>query len=245
MNKYIIVIMAFVGLIACSSSKRAVPKTVDEIYKEATDEFKDEDYLDAQKLFDVIKLQYPASEYADDAQYYLAEINFSRKEFQLAAFNYNLLRRIYQRSDYSKSCLFKTALCYYNLSPTYDRDQDYTFKAIQSFTEFQSVYPNDSLYVAATNYILELREKLAYKEYFIGQIYQKMDYFKSALVYYNYAIDDYADTKVIEPSYFGKIEVLISMKRYEEAKTIIDLYKKNFPVSENRLQVEAYEKLIK
>ncbi len=245
MNKYIIVILAFVGLISCSSTNRVEPKSVEETYKEAINEFKDENYLKAQQLFDIIKLQYPASEYADDAQYYIAEINFSRKEFQLAAFNYNLLRRIYQRSDYNKSCLFKTALCYYNLSPSYDRDQDYTFKAIQAFTEFQSVYPSDSLFAASTSFIVELREKLAYREYYTGLIYQKMEYYKAALVYYNYAIDDYSDTQIIEPAYFGKIEVLIAMKKYEDAITIIELYKKNFPNSENYSIVDTYESLVK
>lgn len=247
MSKYIVILLAVIGLVSCSSSKSSNTRTqtVDEIYKSAIEEFKAEDYLEASKLFDVIKLQYPASEFADDAQYYLAEINFARKEFQLAAFNYNLLRRIYQRSDYNKTCLFKTALCYYNLSPTFDRDQDYTFKAIQAFTEFQSVYPNDSLFAASTGFIIELREKLAYREYYTGVVYQKMDYLKSALIYYNFVIDDYADTKVIEQAYFGKMEVLIGMSKFEEAKTVIDLFKKNFPKSENITKVEEYEAKIK
>jgi len=224
-----VVALCSVVLLSCSSAKKEIPQTAEEVFNEALMRFKDNSYMEAQKLFDVIKLQYPASAYADDAQYYLAEINYKRKEYQLSAFNYNMLRRVYPRSEYSKEALFKTGLSYYNLSPTYDREQEHTIKAIQTFSEFQATYPQDSLSNEATKYIIELREKLAYKEYFSGVIYQKMSYYKSALIYYNFVLDDYADTKVLEDAYIGKMQVLKEMKKFEELKITLELFKTAFP----------------
>ncbi len=223
------IVFSSVWAMSCSSTKNDIPQTAEAVFNEGLMRFKDESFMEAQKLFDVIKLQYPASAYADDAQYYLAEINFKRKEYQLSAFNYNMLRRVYPRSEYSKEALFKTGLAYYHLSPTYDREQEHTLKAIQTFSEFQATYPQDSLSNEVTNYILELREKLAYKEYFSGLIYQKMSYFKSALIYYNFVLDDYSDTKVTEDAYIGKMQVLLEMEKKEELKITLELFEKAYP----------------
>ncbi len=242
MNKRILVLLLITAVLAaCSSSNETTVRNAETIYGQALAAFNDKEFIEAQKYFDVIKLQYPASEYADDAQFYLAEISFNRKEYQLAAFNYNLLRRIYQRSSYGKDALYKTGLCYYKLAQPYDRDQEYTMKAIQTFSEFQAVYPTDSLFAVSTDYIVELRERLGYREYFVGLIYHKMRYYKAALIYYNFVIDDYSDTKTIEEAYIGKIEVLTEMRKFDDAKIVIDLFKKNFTESPNYNKIKRLE----
>lgn len=234
-----VVALCTVVLLSCSSTNKEVPQTAEEVFNEALMRFKDKSFMEAQKLFDVIKLQYPASAYADDAQYYLAEINYKRDEYQLAAFNYNMLRRVYPRSEYSKEALFKTGMSYYKLSPTFDREQEHTIKAIQTFSEFQASYPQDSLANEATKYIIELREKLAYKEYFSGVIYYKMSYLKSALIYFNFVLDDYSDTKVIEDAYIGKMQVLKEMNKIEELKITLELFKVAFPKTKFVAELEA------
>lgn len=249
MKKYLLSIILITAvsavLYSCSSSNITEKSNVQDIYTEALHLYTTNDFIEAQKLFDVIKLQYPASQYADDAQYYLAEINFKRKEYILGAFNYSLLRRIYPQSEYSKMALFKTALCNYELSPDYDRDQEYTYKAITAFSEFQAAYPRDSLFDKASDYIKELRNKLGYKEYNIGIIYEKIDILKGALVYFNSVIDDYSDTDSFEPAYFEKIKVLYAMKKLDDLRGFINNYQKLFPKSSNLSAVTSIEKSLK
>ena len=72
---------------ACVQRSTVIPRNADEYYEQAFEAFTTEDLARAQKFFDVIKLQYPASKYADDAQYYLAEINVKKNENILAAYN--------------------------------------------------------------------------------------------------------------------------------------------------------------
>jgi outer membrane protein assembly factor BamD len=212
---------------------------------EAMSLFHDEDYLEAEKLFELIRLQFSASQYADDAQFYLAEANFNRREYIYAAYNYNMLRRIYPHSDYTRKSLFQSGMCYYKLSPNFDRDQEYTVKAIQTFSEFQTIYPDDSLYNQATNYIKELREKLGHREFFTAELYRKLYSPVSALIYYDAVISDYPDTEYYEPAMYGKIEVLIELKRFDEAKSLIDLYKRLFPNGTNIDKINPLESSIK
>ncbi len=238
----LILALFFIGtaifLDSCGAAKDKAVRSPEEAYNKAVKLFEEEDYLQAQEQFDVIKLQYPASKYADDAQYYLSEIYFRQKQYIMAAFNFNRIRSLYPNSPYTKEALYKACLCYYNLSPSFDRDQEYTNKAIETMNTFQRIYPQDSLYAEVDTLINEMRNKLAHREYSIAEIYRKLDSPNSSLIYYDSVIENYPDTIYFERAYIGKIEALTIMKRFGEAKGIIELYKKRFPSGEYKDRVE-------
>ncbi len=241
--KLVILLLTFSFILfACKSTDNFDTRDAESVFKKAMEYYENENYLEARNLFEMIKLQYSATEWADDAQYYLGEIAFKRKEYILAAFSYNQLRRSYPGSIYSKISLYKTALSFYELSPKFDRDQEYTKKAIQAFQEYQYIYPDDSLYNEAGNKINELRNKLAYRDFFTAGLYRKLDSPHSALIYYNTVIKNYNDTEYYEPSFLGKIEVLIEMEKYDEAKSTIQAYKKNFTNGKFLKEISELEK---
>lgn len=226
------------ALPACSSMYDATGKPVEEIYIRAKAEFTDGDFIEAQRLFDIIKLQYPASDYADDAQYYLAEINFKRKEFILASYNYSYLRRLYPQSEYVKDAALKIALCYVELSPPFDRDQKYTREAIVALTEFVRDYPKDTLLKKAGAMMNEMKDKLAEREFRIAEQYRVLLSPKAALLYYDTVIDDYADTKFGELAFVGKLEVLADLRRYDEARSVCLLYNRFYQNGSQKARVE-------
>lgn len=242
--KILVSVIILITIVSCGSSKAPESRTADQIYQDGVKYFNDEDYLEAKATFDLIRIQYPASQYADDAQYYLAEISFKKGEFIMSAFNYNMLRRIYPGSPYSKVSLFKTALSYYNESPAYDRDQDYTKKAIESFQEFQYLYPEDSLYAESTKKIKELRNKLAHREFFTAELYKKLDSPRSSIIYYDAVINNFNDTDYYEQALAGKIETLFLMKKYDQIQSLVTAFKKNFPSSLNNQKFDEMLKTI-
>ncbi|NLO19677.1 MAG: outer membrane protein assembly factor BamD [Ignavibacteria bacterium] len=216
-------------LFSCSSKKSPELMGVEEYYRIARDCFEKDDLLEAQRYFDLIRLQYPASSYADNAQFHIAEINFKRKEYILSAFNYTLLRKNYPSSPFIKEALFKTGLCYYELSPNYDRDQEYTLKAIQTFAEYQTFYSGDSLSVLASQRIQELRDKLAEREYATAELYRKLNSPLAASIYYDVVINEYPDAKFLEEAILGNVEVQIEMKKTLQVLYLIELYRRSFP----------------
>jgi outer membrane protein assembly factor BamD len=230
---------------SCSGVKQAGEiKDAETAYTAGIEAFKNEDYFEAQRLFDVIRLQFPTTQYADDAQYYLGEISYARKEYVMAAFNYGMVRRSYPTSSLNKSALFKTGMCYYELAPPADRDQDYTKKAISSFSEFQAIYPSDSLYNESGKRINELRNRLAERELITAELYRNLYSNRSALIYYDVIIDDYPDTEHYETAFAGKIESLIALRRYDDAKSMIELYRKRFANGKLKSTVEVAEQSI-
>jgi len=236
-------VVSFV-IMSCSSTQVQEYANDEEVYLNALKLFNDKDYREAMQLFDMILLQYPASKFADDAQFYISEINFIDEKYILAGFNYQKLIRNYPASDYVKIAFYKSALCNYLLSPTFDRDQRYTYEAIKSFQEFQMLYPGDSLSAEAEKKIMELRNKLANREFFTAELYRKIDSPISSIIYYDEVIKKYPDTKFYEPAFYGKIETLYEIGKYEQLKSLIQLYKSQFPNSSNFAKVVEIEKAI-
>ena len=76
--------------------------------------------------------------------------------------------------------------------------------------------------------IVELRNRLAEREMITAELYRKLYSNKAALVYYDVIIDEYPDTELYEAAFVGKLEVLTALKRYEDVKIALELYKKRF-----------------
>lgn len=242
------VLLTVLLLTACAStdqgSKAEERRSVEDIFAEAMQEFKDEDWIESAALFDIIKLQYPSSAYADDAQYYLAEINFARGEYILAAFNYNLVRRSYPTSEHAKDALYKSAMSYYEITLPADRDPEYTRKAIAAFNDFQGIYPTDSLAMRSAEKITELRDRLAEKHFLNAKQYRTMGTNRSALIYYDAVIEDYPDSKWAEDAFVEKLEVLVKQKRADEARSTVALYRRTVRVGRLSARIDELEKEI-
>jgi len=235
---------ALLIIVACSSSNKREYKNADEVFQDAMKSFVEKEYVEAKKLFEVIKLQYPASQYADDAQYHLAEIEYINEKYIIAAFNYNMVRRTYPSSEFSKPSMFKAADCYYNLSPRYDRDQDYTQKAIDMLKDFRRAFPQDSLAGEAEKRVLDLRSKLAKREIFTAELYIKMNNPRASLVYFDTVISQYSDTEYFEQAFAGKIRTLSFLRRYEEATGLLELYRSKFPDGKFKSEINEIESTI-
>lgn len=219
---------AILGMTACSStpSSQRPTRTVDDLFAEAMEAYTNNNFLEAQALFDVIKLQHSISQYADDAQYYLAEINFKKGEYILAAYNYNLLRRTHSASPFAKEAAYKVALSYDETSLPFDRDQEYTYKAIQAYSEFQSVYPADSLSLASVKAIKRLRNKVGEKYYRTAQQYVFMMAPKSTVIYCDVVINEFADTDWLEAAFLLKMNSQVEMQKYADARLTARQYRK-------------------
>ncbi len=210
----------------CSGSGNSTQTmTTAERFQEAMRLLEDKDYIKAAELFDVIVTQDPAADVADDAQFYLAETYYRDEQFKLAAFHYNKLLRSFPSSPYYKRGLFQTAMCYFESSPKFDRDQGDTETAIRQFKIFADLYPeDDSLNTIARERVAELRDKLAQKEFSIAEQYRKLDDPRAALIYYQKVIDLYPDSRYQVPALEEKARTLKLLGRDKEAMSAVQKF---------------------
>jgi outer membrane protein assembly factor BamD len=222
----VFIVIAFSG---CGSSELTKIISAEERFAMGKAYFDDEDYLEAITEFEIVKMQFPGSAVADDAQYYLAECRFQREEYLLAAMDYQTLKSSMPSSSFAPSAQYKIGLCYYYLAPTSYLDQEYTNRSIDEFQAFIEYYPKDDLAPDATAKIRELTDRLAKKIYDIADLYMILEYYKSATIYYTVVIEKYHDTPYAEEALIGRIRSWIERNKFTDARRDVEKYFDKYP----------------
>jgi outer membrane protein assembly factor BamD len=223
----------------CGSSGDLVNAGPEERFAEGKKLFDDGDYAEAIAEFDIVKLQFPGSTVADDAQYYTGEAHFKKDEYLLAIEEFRTLKRNFASSPFVPAAQYLIGLSYYNLSPRSELDQTYSRQAIDEFQAFIEYYPLDEKRKDSEEKIRELNGKLARKLYDSAEQYVKLGYHRSAGVYYDLVIQQYHDSPYAEPAYIGKITSLVDRRRYAEAITEIGKFLERYPDSSLKGEAEA------
>lgn len=238
--KSFILLIIFAGIFwGCSSSFDTTNFSPEEKLSYALKLYEDEDYEDAINEFQAIVLQYPGNPVVDDAQYYLSMSRFHRSEYILAAYEFSKLVRTMASSEFVPEAQFMLAECYYQLSPHYSLDQKYSLKAIEEFQAFIDFFPSNNKVTEAERKINELNNKIAFKAFENARIYEKMEYYTAALLYYNNVLEGYHDTRYAPMAMYNKIKLLIDRERNSEALTEISRFVQRYPESERIKELQA------
>lgn len=251
MNKfsYLFIIILFL-FTACKSSRLVNPgDPINVSYQKGLDKFEAGNYSDAAEIFETVTRIGRGTNYAQDAQYYLAESYFNQKRFILAQAEYNHFITFYPRDPKREQVDYKKALSLYHQSPRYRLDQTATRRAIDEFQLFNSRYPNSEYVTESADKINELREKLARKYFEASEFYLRTEQFKAATIYYDLVIDRYPESKWAEQSLLKQIETYIAyadnsvlskqVERYDLAISTYEKYIQLFPQSSGRGEAES------
>lgn len=278
----IFAMIASVVSAGCSSVKPAASESLPDRFDYGKRLYNAGEYQDA--IMELQKLTYMsrATEYEDDVLFYLAQSYFKSNQYLLALDTYKRLVRNVPGTPYTRTIYFQIAMSYYNMSPIWSLDQEYTKLAIQQFQIFIDGYPApDSAEVAtqiaelkasaekdstnqryastlqkvknqyglldtlkkAENYIQICREKLAHKTFETAEQYVRLRAYKAAGIYYDEVILGYSDSPYYERALLGKIDVLVTRKKWDEALVAIEKYEELFP---NKLdKVKSVHKEVK
>lgn len=106
-------------------------------YQKAYQTLQKGEYLSAIDLFKKFLKQYPRGEYADNAQYWLAEAYYVRRDFQQAREEFNKIRNEYPRSSKLRDALLKIGFIEY--------EEKNWEKAKQILNNVVNNYPNTTV----------------------------------------------------------------------------------------------------
>jgi outer membrane protein assembly factor BamD len=239
MSKYFLILSAILLLIwGCGSSSDFSDLTADERLSNAIKLYEDEDFEDAGTEFEALLLQYPGNSIVDDAQYYLGMCKFQREEFILSAFEFSKLIKNMPASEFVADAQFMLAESYYELSPDFTLDQNYTKKAIEEYQAFVDFFPLNQRVAEAERKISELNDKLGRKEYSIAVIYEKMEYYTASLKYYDAVVEIYHDTQYAPMALYRKIKLLMDREREDEALKEMRKFVRMYPEDKNFKEVD-------
>lgn len=229
----LIYIILSVFIYSCSSSEGSDIKTDDpeRAFRLAKRKYDNKDYLEAIDDFSLIKIKFPGTSVSDRAQFYLADSYYHREEYILAAYEFEGMLKNYPLSPLLPETRYKLGLCYYNLSPKYSLDQEFTNYAIDELQLYIELYPEDKNVRDAEKKLNELKGKLAYKNYRTGILYMKMDDYKAAALYFKSVYEEYVDSDWADDAMLGEAEALINAQKNDEAKRVLERFHKLFPKS--------------
>lgn len=215
-------------------------------------------YSDAAYGFDLVTRMGRGTDYAKEAQYYLAESYFIENKFILASAEYERFISYYPQDPKREEIEYKRAMCYYHQSPRYRLDQSATYRAIELFQIYNTRYPDSEYVVESAERINELRAKLAHKSFESAEFYLRIKSYKAASIYYDQTIDQFPESIWAERSLVKQIETYViyadnsvpekQAERYEMAIETYEKFLQLFPESDlrgdaDKLYTEAVKKL--
>jgi outer membrane protein assembly factor BamD len=222
----------------CSSSRETASMSVEKRFELGMKKFNDGDYPEAYDDFRIVTLQYQGSAFADQAQYNMGECRYKQEQYVLAAYEYDALIRTMPSSKFASKARYQRAMCYYKLSPPSYLDQQHTKQAIDEFQSFIEYSPTDPLVPDAEANIAALNDKLAKKEFESGMIYMKMQYYRSAALYFDTVLEKYYDTPYADQALLRKAEALYQRNRFKEARAELDKFLAKYPKSSYHKEAE-------
>jgi tol-pal system protein YbgF len=94
---------------------RHPPTLAGELYKDAYETLQNGDLEGARRKFETFLKQYPDSELSDNAQFWIAETYFMKKDFEKAILEYEKVITKYPEGDKTSSALLKQAISFLEL----------------------------------------------------------------------------------------------------------------------------------
>lgn len=235
------IIMLFAILLTCAKKQVLAPPTdPTEAYEKAMVLYQTEKYDKAIDALQKFIFNFPGSVYAGDAQFYLAEANFKRKNYNQAMLEYDFLLHNFT-STHLEEAEYKYALCHYLTSPPFYKDQAPTVRAQELLETFIAEHPESPFRSDGLKVLKEIKEKLAQKEYEAARLYLRYDELPSALVYINYLKATYPDAKWTTRALFLLAQYY---ERRRETAKAIELYEELIK-SESSIKSKAQERLAK
>ena len=244
----VLLLISFV-FISCRSQDLIRPgDTLEVAYDKAFTQYQNENYSQAVDAFETVISIGRGTTIGQDAQFYLSESYFNSERYLMAASEYQRYVQFHPNSERRLEAEYKEALSYYHLSPRYRLDQTYTNQAINGFRLFLSRYPDSEFSDQAAEYITELLDKLAMRDFNAAEFYMRTKQYDAAAIYYNQVIDRYPGSSNAEISLVKQIEAYVlyaensiparQEERYEKALNSYNTYLQLFPQGENRSQAE-------
>ncbi len=98
-----------------SAETKGLPAGTGDLYKDAYEAFQKGNYEGARKKFDVFLKQYPNTELSGNAQFWIGETYYQKKDFEKAILEYEKAITKYPESSKIPAALFKQALSFLEL----------------------------------------------------------------------------------------------------------------------------------
>lgn len=170
------------GLVSPSAHAARQDLTVQEQYELGMRYMKRGYYVKALEEFTKIRTQHPDDPYADEAAIAIADLHFKKAEWDQARVAYEEFLRLHPRHERVHYVVYRLGLTAFKKAPRIAaRDQTWTRQAVNTWTGFEARYAGSEYVDEVNQSLAEARDRLAHKEFIIGEFYFKRRAYVGAL----------------------------------------------------------------
>jgi outer membrane protein assembly factor BamD len=240
-TRSLFVVLALVTASAgCAARSQPIQQlSPDQLFERGQTLLNDRKWTDAIAAFEQFVLQYPTHPRAQEARFRLGEGYFGKKEFITAGNEFSRLAGDYPAGPYADDARFKVCESYYRLSPKTQLDQQYTRAAYDHCQSLVSYFPQSEFVERARTMMVDLRNKLAEKEFQAGEFYFKRNAFDSAIIYYEATVRDYGESAQAPRALARLITVYQNLGYKEEEEEARQRLLKDYPASPEARAIQS------
>lgn len=247
LKQILIVALTVVGLASCGGYHKLLKSTdSDKKYAEGLRYFYNKDFTKAATLFKDVSSAFQGSLREDTILFYMGKSLYSSGLYEEAAEMMNSFRYKYTRSAFTEESEFVYAMCFFQQSGDYEKDQSTSFKAIQSFNDYLNRYPESIKAEDIYLMIEEMSKKIYRKRFNNAAIYYKLGKYNAAITALRSTLKQYPEIPYKEEimylvckSWFDYAENSIEGRQLDRYLKMMDAYysyKSEYPDEEKRLK---------
>ena len=216
-------------------------KSAIEIYNEAKVLIKNKDLKDKISLLNEVERLHPYSPYAKNALLTLAITYHSQKDYENTRLSADRYLEFYPKDQNAAYAQYLIALSYYDGIDQGGRDQELTYRALESFRILSEKYPDSDYAKTGTLKFDMAFDHLAEKEMKVGLFYLKRKQYLAAINRFRVVVEDFQTTSHTPEALHRLVECYLSLGLYKEAETAAAILGHNYQSSE--FYRESYELL--
>ena len=226
----LIIISSILSLLACKSAYEDTLKSrnIEQKEKLAFELYEKQDYYKASDLFKSLIQDKKTGSGIEKMFFYYAMCDFKMGDFGLAAYEFERLVQKFPRGVYAEESQFYIGMSNFQKSPPSFLDQDYTYRAIESFQLFLDKYPDSKRKNEVNQKVDQLTRKLEFKMYMQAKLFYQMGEYKSSAVFFDNLLVEFPDTEFAE-----EVNYLIAESQFKLAKKSVE-----------SKQIERYKKSV-
>nr|MBQ0091192.1 outer membrane protein assembly factor BamD [Candidatus Enterousia merdequi] len=232
MKKILLLFCCVPLLYACAGEDVKVERPLEDIYKEAYQEFNNKNYEEAAELFQTAESQYPSSPWSADALVMMAYSRYMDKDFSGAILSIDRYMRFHPGHVDVPYMMYLRGMCYYRQVSDVRRDPGMSAYALQQFQQLIERFPHSEYAKNAKNKILILKNYIAGKVMYAARNDMQSENWTAAITRLQSIVATAQETVMTPEAMFRLTECYNAIGLSEQAIGYADMLRKNFPDNE-------------
>ena len=235
--RFIFNILVFILLINCSGTSNNVTPIDQQLespesqYIKAMMLFDEEQYDQANEIFENIERIYPLSNEAIQSQIMQGFIDYIILDYDAAIIKFSKVIKRYPSLKNLDYVYYMKALCYYEQVTHEGLDGKFNELALINLNQVIKRFPESKYAKDSYQKIVLVKSNIAAKHMMIGRFYQKEEKYTASLNRYKIVVDSFDETKFVPEALFRISEIYLNLGMIEDSEKTAAILGYNYPDS--------------